>query len=98
MFGPKMRDPSGEPFKREQELLERSGLLPEHFAKFLNLMAGTRRAYVVRPGDLTVTTEPDGLRFQFSLPSGSYATVLLREFMKSSEVTLAPESDEESVE
>ena len=98
MFGPKMRDPSGEPFEREQELLERSGLLPEHFAKFLNLMAGTRRAYVVRPGELAVTAEPDGLRFEFSLPSGSYATVLLREFMKSSEVTLAPESDEESVE
>ncbi len=96
MFGPKMRDPLGQPYDREQLLLSHSGLLPEHFTKFLNLMAGTRRPYVVRPGNLTVEVEPDGLRFGFSLPSGSYATVLLREFMKTAEVPAVPEADDET--
>ena len=96
MFGPKMRDPLGQPYDREQLLLSQSGLLPEHFAKFLNLMSGTRRPYVVRPGELTVLQEADGLRFNFSLPSGSYATVLLREFMKTAEVPAIPEADDET--
>ena len=88
MFGPKMCEPEGVPLQREQQLLERSGLLPEHFAKFLNLMTGTRRPYVVRPAELIVSPDAEGLRFSFSLPSGSYATVLLGEFMKS--VNLPP--------
>ncbi len=95
IFGPKMREPSGIPYEREQQLLERSGLLPEHFAKFLNLMPGTRRAYVVRPDNLIVSPQAEGLRFEFSLPSGSYATVLLREFMKTEEMPLAPEAEDD---
>ena len=31
---------------------------------------------------LAATWEPDGLRLSFSLPAGSYATVLLRELIK----------------
>ena len=98
MFGPKMRDPFGQPFDREQQLLALSGLLPEHFTKFLNLMAGTRRPYIVRPGNLTVEPEADGLRFSFTLPSGSYATVLLREFMKTAEVSAVPEAADETTD
>jgi tRNA pseudouridine13 synthase len=40
---------------------------------------GTRRAVLLRT-DLEVETDP--LTFSFSLPKGSYATVVLREFMK----------------
>jgi tRNA pseudouridine13 synthase len=44
---------------------------------------GTRRAIVVGT-DLTVTREADdALAFEFTLPKGSYATVVLREFLKS---------------
>ena len=32
--------------------------------------------------DLTATVEPEGVRLAFTLPAGSYATVLLREIMK----------------
>ncbi len=94
MYGLKMREPTGAPAQREASLLEKSGLGPEHFAKYLNLMTGTRRAYVIRPGDLTVNQDPAGLRFEFTLPSGVYATTLLREFMKSEEMPLAAEADD----
>jgi tRNA pseudouridine13 synthase len=40
---------------------------------------GTRRAVLVRT-DVAVTLEP--LTFSFSLPSGSYATTVLREYLK----------------
>ena len=46
-------------------------------------MGGTRRHNMVYLDDLTAEWEPDGLRLAFSLPSGCYATVLLREVMKS---------------
>ena len=35
-----------------------------------------------REHDLTADWEPEGLRLAFTLPSGCYATVLLREVMK----------------
>jgi tRNA(Glu) U13 pseudouridine synthase TruD len=38
---------------------------------------------LVRLDDLALTREADGLRVEFTLPSGSYATVALREFQKS---------------
>ncbi len=94
MFGLKMREPTGVPQQREDDLLAWSGLGPEHFSKYMNLMTGTRRAFVIRPGELQITADPAGLRFGFTLPSGVYATTLLREFMKSEEMPAAPESEE----
>ena len=94
MFGLKMREPTGVPQQREADLLAWSGLGPEHFAKYLSLMSGTRRAYVIRPGELEITPEPHGLRFAFTLPSGVYATTLLREFMKSDDLPAVSEADE----
>ncbi|MCF2207164.1 tRNA pseudouridine(13) synthase TruD [Halobacterium salinarum] len=47
--------------------------------------AGSRRAILLRP-DLTVSHDP--LAFEFALPSGSYATVVLREFLKPSPLAL----------
>lgn len=94
MFGLKMREPSGVPQQREADLLAWSGLGPEHFAKYLNLMSGTRRPYVIRPGQLEITPVTDGLRFAFSLPSGVYATTLLREFMKTDEMPGVSEAEE----
>ncbi len=48
--------------------------------------AGTRRAVLVTT-DLTVERNP--LRFAFSLPKGSYATTLLREYLKTDPIDLA---------
>jgi tRNA pseudouridine13 synthase len=54
----------------------------QSFAGFGKLLMGTRRHNLVYVDDLDATPEPDGLRLTFTLPAGSYATVLLREVMK----------------
>ena len=83
MFGPKMRAPAGEPAALEAEVLREAGMTIEDFAKAGKLAEGTRRALAVRLADVApVTTREDGaLIFTFSLPSGSYATVLLAEII-----------------
>ena len=82
MFGPKMKSPTGEPAEREARLLERHGLHSAAFLRFRKLTSGTRRAYLIRPEELLVNSEPQGLRFRFSLPAGAYATTLLRELQQ----------------
>ncbi|TKX77416.1 tRNA pseudouridine(13) synthase TruD, partial [Halorubrum sp. SD626R] len=73
----------GEPGEIEREVLDDAGIAPSDFAlpdEFDS--AGTRRAILLR-SDLDVTVDGGDPRFAFALPSGSYATVLLREFTKS---------------
>ena len=82
MFGPKMKQPTGEPAAREMQLLQARGLSLDDFANFSKIAAGARRAFVVRPGQFAVETTEQGVRCRFTLPSGAYATVLLREVMK----------------
>lgn len=82
MFGPKMSRPRGEPLEQEMRLLDSCGLSIDDFARFVKLAQGTRRSYMIRPSELAVEQTPDGLKFQFVLPSGVYATTLLREFQK----------------
>lgn len=83
MFGPKMKAPTGVPAEREARVLQEHGLTPEQFGGFSQLLSGTRRALAIRPADLQIAGEPEGLRFEFTLPSGVYATTLLREFLRS---------------
>ncbi len=85
MFGAKMLTPIGIPAERESILLSESGLSLSDFARFAQLLSGARRAFTAWPADLTVTATDSGMRFEFSLPSGIYATILLREFMKMGE-------------
>lgn len=82
MFGPKMKPTTDEPATREQRVLDAAQLSPDAFRRYRHLTDGTRRPLLVRPGDLQINAVPDGLLFEFALPSGSYATVLLHEFMK----------------
>lgn len=82
IFGPKMRQAVGEVGQSEAALLDRSGLSIDAFSRYPNLTPGTRRPYLVWLDELEITQEPDGLRLAFTLPSGSYATVVLREFQK----------------
>jgi len=79
LFGPAMLEPGGEPAERENRVLQTRGLDRPAFEQFAKLTAGTRRALLVRPDELSLTTEPDGLRVRCVLPSGVYATSLLRE-------------------
>lgn len=82
MFGPKMKAALHESAAREQRVLAASGVTLDGFRRFGQLAEGTRRPMLIWPGDLQVRETPDGLLFEFSLPSGAYATVVLREFMK----------------
>jgi len=82
MFGPKMKPPTGDAAIREARLLESAAIPLAAFERFSNLTSGTRRPYLIWPGDLRLSAEPEGIRLEFSLPSGSYATVVLREFQK----------------
>jgi tRNA pseudouridine13 synthase len=72
----------GEPGEIEREVLDEVGVEPGDFdlpGEFDS--DGTRRAIQVRT-DLAVARDGDTLSFEFALPKGSYATVLLREFRK----------------
>jgi tRNA pseudouridine13 synthase len=68
--------------EREAAVLSDAGLSPTAFAGFGKLVQGTRRHNLVYIDDLTAAAEPDGVRLAFTLPAGSYATVLVREITK----------------
>ncbi|QZY00465.1 tRNA pseudouridine(13) synthase TruD [Halobaculum rubrum] len=72
----------GEPGEIEREVLRELDVDPGDFelpGEFAS--SGTRRA-VALPTDLTVSEEEGDPVFEFALPSGSYATAVLREYMK----------------
>jgi tRNA pseudouridine13 synthase len=82
IFGRKTFPAAGEAAAREQETLRAFNLSPSSFAGFGKLMQGTRRHNLVALTNLSAAMEAGGIRFSFTLPAGSYATVLLRELMK----------------
>jgi tRNA pseudouridine13 synthase len=76
----------GEPGDIERSVLDDLDLEPADFDLPGDWSSeGTRRAVLLRP-DLTVDHDP--LTFEFALPSGSYATVVLREYLKTSPTEL----------
>jgi tRNA pseudouridine13 synthase len=82
LFGRKTFPAAGEAAEREASALQEWGLTPKSFHGFGKLMQGTRRHNVVYVDDLAGEVEPAGVRLRFTLPAGSYATVLLREITK----------------
>ena len=80
--------PSGESLQHEQQALDQFGLSPQDFRKAgRHKVKGARRPLRVRPRDVDWESGVDEhggyVTVAFSLPSGSYATVFLRELMKS---------------
>ncbi len=68
----------------EREEVGSLGLKEEDFDRLKRLGRGTRRPLWVPMGELRTRVDEEGLVwFSFFLPSGSYATVLVREFNKS---------------
>ncbi len=82
MFGHKLRAAAHDALAREERILAAEGMTLEAFARGGGEAEGTRRAARLR---VEVALEPlaDGYRAAFELPKGSYATVVLRELMKS---------------
>jgi tRNA pseudouridine13 synthase len=83
MFGRKTFPSKALAAEREARILEASGLTARSFDGFGKLLMGTRRHNLVYVGDIHTQWEADGVRLTFSLPAGSYATVLLRELTRS---------------
>jgi tRNA pseudouridine13 synthase len=78
IWGKKMKKPGDAAAALEEKILRSQGLAPDVFHK----QPGSRRSLRVVLRELTLLQEPDGLRLDFFLPKGSYATVLLDEIMK----------------
>lgn len=83
MFGPKMPRASGEEGRREDEVLSGASVTLEDLARAGDLAEGTRRIVRVRPEGMEIDRDGDAIRFAFTLPAGAYATVVMREFLKS---------------
>ena len=82
MFGTKTFATKAIAAAREAQVLADHQLTAKSFEGFGQLLSGTRRHNLIYIDDLAAAWEPIGLRLTFTLPSGSYATVLLREVMK----------------
>jgi tRNA pseudouridine13 synthase len=94
MFGKKTYPAEGPAAEREEAVLRDNGLSRNSFGGFGKLVLGTRRHNLIYIADLAAEWEADGLRLNFTLPAGSYATVLLREVMKKSPDEPAEDADE----
>jgi tRNA pseudouridine13 synthase len=91
IFGRKTFPAAATAAEREAAALADSGLTSRAFAGFGKLVQGTRRHNLVYLHDLAAEVRPEGVQLTFTLPAGSYATVLLREITKSD---LLPTDDE----
>jgi tRNA pseudouridine13 synthase len=83
MFGYKMSKPKDESHALENEILEEMEIDLEEFRA--QRVKGTRRIGRVLP-EITVTGQENGVKLDFTLPKGGFATTLLREFMKNDEL------------
>ena len=80
IYGFKMRSAADAAGEAESSLLARFDITAEAFRRFR--APGSRRPAILYLPDLSIAQVPEGLRFTFTLPSGAYATVVMREFAK----------------
>lgn len=82
VWGHRMMEAEDEAGDLERRVLVQAGIEAGDFRAFARLGEGTRRPLFVRPESIGVEADPAGILLTFDLPSGSYATVLLREFLE----------------
>ncbi len=82
LFGPEMRRPEGVVDALEEAVLADEGVTRELFVAGGNETMGARRLLRIALQLESAVPQGDALELKFSLPSGSYATVLLRELLK----------------
>jgi tRNA pseudouridine13 synthase len=92
LIGYRMSLPSGQPLESEQQILAEAGLTADTFRNSdCGRVKGARRPVRVKPTDIQLASGVDEfgahITIAFSLPAGSYATVLLRELMKNTSAT-----------
>jgi tRNA pseudouridine13 synthase len=81
--GPKLRPTAtAEGQRLERAVLEELGLGETELRSLADHAPGTRRDLVVRPEHGEVREDGDRIRISFELPSGSYATEVLREMLR----------------
>lgn len=85
MFGSRMRAAEVEAQLREMKLLEEYQLTLDHFSTGGKLLEGTRRHNLIYVEELQWTAQESAVTLKFTLPAGSYATILLAEIMKTSD-------------
>jgi tRNA pseudouridine13 synthase len=95
LVGYRMTPPEGEPLAMEEAIFKSHGLTPGHFRQDGRDRAkGARRPLRVQPKDISLAAGVDEhgghITVAFTLPAGSYATVLLRELMKSDVAETSP--------
>lgn len=81
IYGARMRRAAGLPGEVERQVLAEAGIDDARLAAAR--LDGSRRPARVFFRDLSLHTEPRGLRVGFRLPKGAFATVALREIVKS---------------
>jgi tRNA pseudouridine13 synthase len=96
MFGHRLRAPvaGSEAAAREAEILAWAGVALTDFARVGALGEGTRRplAIEISDGAVAIAAGPgsdDAIDVSFTLPSGAYATTVMREVMKTDEPAAA---------
>ena len=87
LIGYRISLPAGEPLRIEQEAFSQFGLAPSDFRQSGSLrVKGDRRPLRVQPADVDLAAGVDEhgphITVAFTLPAGSFATVLLRELTK----------------
>ena len=82
MFGAKMRWPEGEARLREEALLEEAGLTLDQLGKWKRIAPGTRRFVRIPVPKIGIRVSDNTANLDFTLPAGSYATILVREILK----------------
>ena len=85
IFGGRTLDPDGSARERERAALAAVGIDPDQPLRPPRGMElrGARRALRVRPEEVAVEPLPEALRLRFTLPPGSFATVLIEELFGS---------------
>lgn len=91
LLGYRMTQPTGEALRIEEAALGSLGLQPSDFRGGIDVKSrGARRALRVRPRDIQLQGGVDEhgphITVAFTLPAGSFATVLLREIMRNDQL------------
>jgi tRNA pseudouridine13 synthase len=82
IFGAKMRWPEGPAREVEERLLADARLHVSDFARWKRIASGTRRFERIPVPGIGLQVGENTVCLEFTLPAGSYATILVREILK----------------